>query len=149
MERRFIAELIDLKDDSLAGVKLSVRRLQENRIVCTSVFGLGGRRLVVVDFLGRRRRLAAGPFNLARLTGASLIPLFAFTDSEGALRVVLESPLHVSPQRADESFERTMGEYLRLAETYITNWPEQWYEWDVRDEDVACPSPARSGDAHD
>jgi hypothetical protein len=84
----------------------AVRYLKDGGLVVIAADGLAGDRSRPVTFLGRRVLLARGPFVLARLSGAPLIPIVSGWTPEGQIRVQIGSTLDVGvPPAAGEAFE--------------------------------------------
>jgi len=94
--------------------------------------GLGGEghKFVPAQFLGARQQFATGVVSLARMTGASLIPVFCFKQDDGVDHLVLEKPINLeSSGDGDEALEQIVTKYARLLESYIRKHPDQWYRW--------------------
>ncbi len=92
--------------ERIAALWRAVRHLKDGGLVVIAADGLSGERLRHVTFLGRRIRLARGPFVLARLSGAPIVPLVARWTPEGLIRVELGCPLNIDAVPADgEPFE--------------------------------------------
>jgi lauroyl/myristoyl acyltransferase len=84
----------------------AVRYLKDGGLVLIAADGLAGDRTRPVEFLGRRILLARGPFVLARLSGAPLIPIVASWTSDRQIRVEQGSALDVGvPPSNGEAFE--------------------------------------------
>jgi len=87
-----------------------------------------GGRSIGVELFGRRFELPVGPLALARLTGAPLLPVFAFREDRRRYRVAFREPIVVAStddRRADlrRAAER-VGEGLEWA---IRRAPHQWF----------------------
>lgn len=129
-ESGLFADILDIQDDSFAYLKLIVGWLDQNGIVCISGLGREGRRFMPVALLGVRLRVATGTVNLARMTGASIIPVFCFRDGNGADRLVLEKPIELDGGLdRDEVLMSGVTQYAHLLEAYIRKYPDQWYRW--------------------
>ncbi len=85
---------------------------------------------VEAEIFGRPFSLPMGPFVLARLTGAPIIPVFVFREGRRAYRVVFRDPVHIAAH-ADRA-EATAKAAQQLAsdiEYAISTDPHQWFCW--------------------
>nr|MBC8427638.1 hypothetical protein [bacterium] len=92
---KLFLELIDIQYDSFAYLRRLANRLKQNGIVCMPGLGGEGHKFVPVQFLGARQQFATGVVSLARMTGASLIPIFCFKQDDGMDHLVLEKPINL------------------------------------------------------
>lgn len=105
------------------------KRLARNGIVSITVRDYANRPNDL-PFLGGRHRLAPGAAELAQVSGAQLLPLFAIEESPGRFRIRIEPPLDIPtdlPRAA--AVESAMQAYLRRLEPYVLTWPDQWLGW--------------------
>lgn len=132
LESKLFSEVIEVQDNSLAYLRIVVDRLRNNGVVCINGTGPMGYKHVSTNFLDGKRKFASGAVSLANMTGASLIPMFCFEDSRGEDRLVIEQP--VAP-KADQDPEKALSyaiaQYAQLLESYICQYPDQWYLWGV------------------
>ena len=130
IESKFVHEIIDIDEHSLAYLRLLINRLNQNGIICISGVGRSGRNHVPDELAGVEVLLPTGPFSLARMSGAAIIPLFCFTDDDGVERLTLETPIRLDgSDRSDEALVQGVRQYARLLEAYIGRYPDQWYLW--------------------
>jgi len=104
--------------DSLAGDEVVL--IQGDRV-------MPGQKGVPVPFLHRRLLLPSGPFKLALVAGAPVIPVFSLRTATGRLRIVVEEPILLT--RADGPIDARHPAVLRLAaaiEKHVRSNPEQW-----------------------
>ena len=98
--------------------------LGRNETVAIAFDGRDGSRWAVVDFFGRKARFSTGPFELARRTGAAIIPTFVVREADNTHRIVLEPPFELSDE-ADT--ERALAEDTRrfagIFSRYIGEYP--------------------------
>lgn len=126
-EAKLFAEVIDIQYDSLAYLRLLVNRLKQNAVVCIPGLGEAGHKFLPVEFLGGEQHFATGLVNLARKTGASLIPIFCFREDDGTNHLVLEEPLALN--HGAEYLRQGVLRYATLLQSYIRAHPEQWPRW--------------------
>jgi hypothetical protein len=102
-------------------LKQAIDHLRQGGLVVATLDGPGGTSTSEVPCLGRRIVLRRGPFTLARLTGAPLVPVVcAWTrDSRIAVRVAAPIECHAIPDRTAVELEDAMA--ARAA-----SWLEQY-----------------------
>jgi KDO2-lipid IV(A) lauroyltransferase len=86
-----------------------------------------GQKGVAVPFLNRRLLIPSGPFKLALVAGAPVIPVFSLRTKVGRLRIVVEEPIMLT--REDGLIDARHPAVLRLAaviEKHVRGNPEQW-----------------------
>jgi lauroyl/myristoyl acyltransferase len=92
--------------------------------VCVLLLDAPAQTSVRLPFFLKHVDMAVGPFELARLTGAPLLPFFIVAP-EGPLRFRLEllPPIGGSSGLGREEFTETAREFLRLYATYAERYP--------------------------
>ena len=125
VEDRYLAERIVIGLDRSPATALQVlrRRLAQKRPVSiTALAGTGS--ALAVPFLGRRLRLSLGPPRLARATGAPLLPVFCWRETEVRFVVSIGSPLPIAdgPEAAVAGFARSFEPVLRRFPDQL-RWP--------------------------
>ncbi len=124
-ERAFVKEIIYLTPSEFSFNRTLLERLKGNGILCVAADGRQGHRFVSVEYLGTRQLFSSGMVSLARLSGASLLPMFCIQDETEKPTLIIEPPIDVGIERnAHESVSR----YVRLLEGYIRRYPEQ-FRW--------------------
>jgi len=122
-----------------------IRALQRNEIVAIQLdraLGAGGTRLV--PFFGAPAPFPSGPFVLARLAGAPLIPVFIprLGTRHYAIRVCGSFQL-ARDARDNRALDRVMGEVVRAFEAVVREFPRQWFQftpfWSEQANAVAAP----------
>jgi lauroyl/myristoyl acyltransferase len=131
-ERPFTAGIIYLPNsDSLAYTRVLLERLKHNALVCAAGDGKFARRLIPVGFLGITDVFPTGMVSLARLSGASILPMFCVLERD-TVCVVIEAPIRVSSDLDRErGLERSVTQYVRLLESYIQRYPDQYQNWNL------------------
>jgi lauroyl/myristoyl acyltransferase len=89
-------------------------------------FSLNG---LPIPFCGREAFFPRGPWELAAMTGAAIIPAFFFSDEEHRFEVHFEAPIHVTGARGARmaEIEQGMRRYVAHLETLVKARPDQWY----------------------
>jgi lauroyl/myristoyl acyltransferase len=139
-EKQFLREIVLLprSGSSVSALRTLTARVKANGIVFSAADGRMGQQFVQVDFFGRQRAFATGMVNLARSTGATLLPLFCFRDERGALHLVIENPIEVAPER--DAMDDALRRYAGLLESYLRRYPEQYRAWDLLGSFEASPA---------
>jgi lauroyl/myristoyl acyltransferase len=131
-------------DTSVFSALNMIRALRQNEIVAIQLdrmISLGGAR--VVPFFGAPARFPSGPFVLARLAGAPVIPVFIPRVGTRHYAVRLGTSHVLSREARDGySLDRAMRAVIGEFEAVIREFPSQWFQfapfWD------AAPAVARS-----
>lgn len=106
-ERSFLGDIIYLTDtDSFAALRIMLERLKNNAILCLSADGTRGYKFVSVSLFGRKCFFPTGAVSLAKISGAPMLPIFCYAESDGTIRLEILPPLRV---RFDEERERGLG----------------------------------------
>jgi len=118
-------------DSSVFSALNMIRALRQNEIVAIQLdrmVGLGGAR--AVPFFGVPTPFPSGPFVLARLAGAPLIPVFVPRLGTRHYAVRLGSRLTLSRESRDaHSLERAMSAVIAEFEATIREFPSQWFQF--------------------
>jgi KDO2-lipid IV(A) lauroyltransferase len=129
-ERKIFSEVIIIPNDSFAYLRLLVNRLRQNSIVCITAMGPQGHKFVPIEFLGSRYQFPTGVVTLARMTGASILPLFGIKQDDGKVRVVISKPLDLEGiTDKDDADNQVVSTYAALLESHIREYPDQWHLW--------------------
>jgi KDO2-lipid IV(A) lauroyltransferase len=105
-----------------------LRALKEGRVVAMQGDRDFNDRGEWVEFFGAPARFPLGPMLLARMTGATLLPIFIVYDERHRLEIEFSAPIAVSPvgdrrQAALVALEH----WVRVLEGAVRRWPTQWY----------------------
>ncbi len=136
----------------LSGTKQLIRTLRRGGLVALlvdrDVLGSG----IEVLFCGKALRAPAGPVELARLTGATIIPAVARWTAHGKVAVAVLPEFTLASRRRDEDALRTdVQRLLAVFEPHLRRVPGQWLVleplWDEhrRTETAAYTNLQRSG----
>ena len=104
-------------------LKEAFRCLKRNEVLGVAVDGGGGTDRIECPFLGRRALFAAGPLEIARRTGCTVLPVFMVRQGDGHNRMVIHPALPLSAGAGDGDGLR---HFLALFETYILRHPDQY-----------------------
>lgn len=131
-EEGCVAEIIYLKEsDSLAYAKQLLDILQKNEVICVSGEGTRGYKKVKLRFLGDMGQHPTGLVNLARISGAPLLPIFCFELQNTRPRLVIEQPIEIETNiDRDAAAQNALVEYFRLLESYVMRYPGMYRHWD-------------------
>jgi lauroyl/myristoyl acyltransferase len=130
-EAPFVKEILSLSGShSLKISRDLLGRLRQNEIICISAEGRIGYGFIPVTFLGRRDLFPTGVVSLARLSGATILPLFCLQGEANLPSLIVERPIQINPEGDRQcSAERSILQYLSLMESYIKSYPEQYRNW--------------------
>jgi lauroyl/myristoyl acyltransferase len=128
IEDRYIAERVMLPlQGQNAALKTLAQRLKANRVV--SITGQRGTgRVVAARFLDGTLPLAPGAPALAQMTGAKLLPVFAFRAADGVVDVTVEPEIALSGNR-DDAVAAAVQTFAARSEPYALRTPGQWLSW--------------------
>ena len=124
-----------------------LRAFSEGRIVALQGDRDFNDRGVRVPFFGADASFPAGPFLLARMTGARLWPVFIVYTPEYRFRVELGEPIEVA-RTTDRTgdVQAALTRWVAVLETAVRRWPTQWYNfhdfWSAPDCESAAPESA-------
>jgi len=82
-----------------------------------------------IPFFGRPALFPAGPFELARLSGAPLIPVFAPRHGVRHYEVRFGKPRTIGRETRGARLDAVMGEVAEELETMIRAYPNQWFQF--------------------
>lgn len=103
---------------------------------------------VPVPFFGAPARFPTGPFHLARMTGAVLVPTFIAYATDHRFEIELGQPIAV-PRTGDRDADvrAAMSSWVAVLERAVARWPTQWYTFfDFWQGEETEEAPARPED---
>ncbi|GAB4324592.1 MAG: hypothetical protein Kow0010_06620 [Dehalococcoidia bacterium] len=114
-------------ESTRAGIRGCLEELQEGGLVALmgdrDIQGTG----ICVTLFGRRVKLPRGPWEMARRTGATVVPMFAERRGGADATVYIEEPRRIrctsDPER---DVEVAAQEWAALLERYVRRMPGQW-----------------------
>lgn len=130
-EKPFLAEIIYLpSSDSLVFTRILLDRLKQNAILCIPGDGKSGEKLLPLRFLGHNELFPTGMVSLAKISGASILPIFCIQEDNGKTSLIIESSIRIEKERARErALEKGVIQYISLLESYIRRYPKQYRNW--------------------
>jgi lauroyl/myristoyl acyltransferase len=112
-----------------AGTRELIKMLREGRLLallCDLPHGPG----VEVKFLGRRARVPAGPGVLSLRYSVPILPVYSRRIAPGRYQAHVDPPIcppAYVPERAREQTADLMQQVMAKFETFIRQYPDQWY----------------------
>ena len=129
-ERPLVKEIIYLANSEFPFSRTFLERLKQNAIICIAGDGKQGHKLIPAPFLGRNEFFSTGMVSLARLSGATLLPLFCMQETGEKTSLIIEGPIHIDPNiDRERCLEKSISQYASLLESYILRYPEQYVNW--------------------
>jgi len=100
--------------------------LKNNEILCIAFDGRDGTNWTPVNFLGRKAMFSAGPFKLARKTGAVVIPTFVIRNQDDTHLMLFEKPFDL-PRTTVSDLKQTVADdtdrYTQFFSDYVKKYP--------------------------
>jgi predicted LPLAT superfamily acyltransferase len=131
MSRRRIA-IIPMSGDGFDTVVQATNCLRRGEILVLTGDRTVGQEFERVPFLGEPAAFPRGPFVLAAVTGAPIIPVFAVKTGIRRYRFVAFDPIRVGPVQRDEreaAIRQAMQTYVANLEKMALEYPLQWYNY--------------------
>ncbi len=130
-QKKFVADIIYIpRSDSLVFTRQLMNLLKQNEIICITGDGILGKKLLPIKFLGHTRLFSTGMVSLARLSGASILPIFCIENGDGNVCLIIEPPIKTEGNAGrEEELESSVAEYAGLLESYIRRYPEKYRSW--------------------
>jgi len=143
-EMKVVADVINLPSSSSRRfTKHLLELLKQNAIVCISGDGKIGHKFVDVDFLHHKEFFSTGMVSLAKLSGATILPIVCFHEKGGSIRLVFERPVHIDTgAEREQGLRASVLQFVELLEGYVRQYPEQYRNWHLLGE--LEPGPHRS-----
>ena len=129
--REQVGMKVIFSDSSVFSAFNMIRALRRNEILAIQIDrGAGDPTASVraVPFFETDAIFQEGPFHLARLSGATVVPVVTLRRGLRHYEIVLGEPRVVSREIADDA-ERALGETVKFLERTIREQPEQWFQF--------------------
>ncbi|HXV28303.1 MAG TPA: ELM1/GtrOC1 family putative glycosyltransferase, partial [bacterium] len=108
------------------GIRDLLRALRRKELI--GVVGdqdAGKREGVIVSFFGRKTTVPTGAFELAKRTGAPILPCFIVRRPGGRHEIFVEEPIRLEPE-GEYDFEPYVRQFIEKLERLIETFPSQW-----------------------
>ena len=129
-EKPFVKEILYLTSGDISFNRALFERLQRNAILCIAADGRQGHKFVPVQFLGQSALFSTGMISLAKLSVATILPLFCIQRGTEKAAVIIEAPIQIEASGDRErGLERSVKQYAGVLESYIRTYPEQYLSW--------------------
>jgi len=130
IEDRYLEKRVQLDVDNPApALAALIEHLDKNGVVSITA-RRDAKRPVRMRFLDGWLSLAPGAPIIAARSGAPLLPVFAFRDGDGGLRVEVLPPLDVlRNDLTQDAIESVAAEYGSNLERFVRRNPGQWIGW--------------------
>ncbi len=80
---------------------------------------------LILPLFGRKTSVPTGAFELARRTGACIIPSFMIRRGGPYHEIFFEDPIEISPNADEAETEEAVRRYLGLLEDFVRRWPSE------------------------
>jgi lauroyl/myristoyl acyltransferase len=125
-ERPFVTDILHLdRVNSVAFTRDLLGRLKQNAIICITADGKVGQKFISIKFLGHKEWFSTGVANLAKFSGATILPLFCVQETRDRASLIIERPIRTGTGK-QICLEDTYVQYANLLESYIRRYPEQY-----------------------
>ncbi len=137
-----VEEIAIRPDDRFSSLPV-LRAFEQGRIVALQGdrdFSDSG---LAFPFFGAPARFPRGPFHLARMTGAILVPTFIAYTPRHRFEIEVGEPIAVERSAdRDGDVRRAMAGWVRVLERAVERWPTQWYTFfDFWDDEESAGAP--------
>jgi predicted LPLAT superfamily acyltransferase len=124
--------IIPIGNDGLSFILAIHRALSRGEIVCMHGDRMLGNKGAIVRFLGEPVEFPVGPFSIAAITGAPVIPIFALKKGLFSYEMKAAKPIYISN---DPHADRTVSvacaleNYVELLEQVVKENPYEWFNF--------------------
>ena len=106
-----------------------IRRLRAGGLAMLQMDGRAGTNPIEHSFLGRRRHLASGVFEIVRLSDCAVVPTLCLGRSDG-LRIHFDPMLEIVRASSREAFvSANLSQFVTVVEKQVIANPEEWRLW--------------------
>ena len=130
-ERAFVSDILIIPQvSSLSTSRVYIDRLRHNEILCVAGDGTIAHRLHALNYLGGTTLFAPGMVKLAKLSGATILPMFCIPTGEGGAVLEINRPIVTqSSGKRDEIVEHSLCQFTDALEKHIRRRPECFRNW--------------------
>ena len=98
--------------------------LRQNEIVVIAFDGRDGGKWESVDFFSKKALFSTGPFEIARKTGATIIPAFIIRNKNDIHRMILKPPFALSKDmNKEKAVRKDTMRFAKLFGRYVADYP--------------------------
>jgi lauroyl/myristoyl acyltransferase len=143
-ERLAVSEVIYLDENGGLGVTRELdHRLEQNGIVCIAIEGRMGHKRVTLPYLGTTHSFATGIVSLAKLSGASLLPISCVPNEAGKIALEIGDPAELPLALGrEDTMTQVLKTQVEQFEKRICEHPEWYWGWNLLDTSSLTPPPA-------
>ncbi len=102
------------------------RALHAGEILIIAYEGRGGGKWMQTSILGRTASISAGPYFIAKRTGAPILPAFHLRDDKGCNRLIIHQPIKIPIELETDIFDGNQCQFALLLGDYIQHYPEYY-----------------------
>ena len=108
-------------------VRMTLKSLRNNEIVCFIVDEDKRSGGVFVDFFGHPAATATGPAVMSLRTGAPIVPMFIIRQASNENKVIIGPPMKVE-KTGDKRMDilSNTAKFTKIIEDYVRRYPSQW-----------------------
>jgi len=129
---QFGIKSIYVADENLDTIINIVNSLKQNEIIALLGDRDGTSRTIEVDFFGKKTKFPVGVAYVALASGAPVLPVFVVLKKNGKYQGIVEKPIFFSDYSTysrDEAIRAVIQEIAEIFERYISQYPDQWYNF--------------------
>ncbi len=130
-ERPYVATMMILPSSGdLTYGRTLLHRLKENAAICLAADGEVGVKFLAVPFLGTRCGFATGMVSLARLSGATILPIMCWQAEDGKACLHIEEAIRISEKgNREQQTRQCVLQFAELLERFIRREPGLYRNW--------------------
>jgi len=131
-DRDLASRIVIANGDARGAMRHALSRLRDGgSLVSITAGAWEGAKLLRVPFLDAQILLGSGAANLARATGAPLLPVFAArTGSDQRFTVTIGEPIEVARDGdKDAALLAAAAAFAHRTEAFVARYPDQWRGW--------------------
>lgn len=135
--RRFVRHIIYLPGaETLTFTRELLQCLHQNQIICIPIEGHLGQKKITLPFLGQVRGFATGTVNLARMSGAPLLPLFCLPLPEGGYLLEIGKAIQIGDESPrEEHLRAALVQMVNELDARVRAHPEWYRHWNFLTDD--------------
>lgn len=127
-KRRF--NIIFVTPDKPDTIIQIINALRAGEIVC--LHGdriLDGQRNESIDFLGKKALFPIGPFTIASVSGAPVVPFIAVKTGMYSYMFKAFEPIYIERRATADQYRNAVGKYVAVLENVSRKYPLQWFNF--------------------